>query len=145
MKWNTGFPEKSGKYIVLSHSGDISTIPYSAKYKMFNIDDTDNQSFAELYNENKYISKWVSYDEFLKEQGFDEFLKEQYTGFPEKSDKYVVLYNDGNIESLSYSAHYKMFNVIDIDRQHVAEINNLNKYISKWISYDAFLKDQGLN
>lgn len=80
MKWNTGFPQKSGEYVCITIYGTVQTYNYSNINKMFNADDFLDYEEAMRVQVNDSIICWVSIDEFFTEQGFrvierDEIIK----------------------------------------------------------------------
>lgn len=62
-------------------------------------------------------------------------------GLPEKSGEYVVITTYNTVETLCYSAKYKLFNVLDTHSFADAKAVELNKYVRKWVPLDEFLSE----
>ena len=80
MKWNTGFPEKSGEYVVFMAYGAINTLHYSSKHKVFNSHDYYSEQEANELSMNKNVLKWIELNEFLKAAGLAEQEEKQHVG-----------------------------------------------------------------
>lgn len=63
MKWKTGFPEKSGKVLGVSGHGGMYLLNYSAKYKLFNVYDSDELDIA--VDDSIRIVKWIPVEDLL--------------------------------------------------------------------------------